>query len=214
MSHTIVFDSEFLTAPGAKGRMWCGPLDPDPCVAQIGAVKLSLEPGFRVLETERVFIKTADRYGKPTVADPFFTELTGITQAQIDAEGVRPEDAHLSLARIAGDATLWSWGKDEMFLMAVSCYVAGVAPPIPAHRFGNAASLLNKAGMPLDDIGRTTSGELAQYFGLPIPPGRHHDALDDAMSITVCLQHLLRTGRLDASDFELPSPKAGVMAHA
>jgi len=206
MAHVIIFDCEFLTGPGAKSRMWCGPEDPDPCVAQIGAVKLSLEPDFAIAATEKIFIKSRDRFGKTTIVDPFFVELTGINQAQIDAEGMSHADALVRLEQFADGAPLWSWGKDEFFLLAISCYVAGFAPPIAAHRFGNACNLLLAAGMPRADLEQTTSGQLADYYGLSDGYGRrHHDALDDAISITLCLQHFLRADRLTPEDFRLPA---------
>ena len=186
MTHVIIFDCEFLTRPGAKSRMWCGPEDPDPCVVQIGAVKLSLEPDFAIAATEKIFIKSRDRFGKTAIVDPYFVELTGITQAQIDAKGVSQSDALLRLERFADGAAFWSWGKDEFFLLAVSCYIAGIAPPIAAHRFGNACKLLLTAGMPHEDLEQTTSGQLATYYGLSDGDGRrHHDARDDAISITL-----------------------------
>ncbi len=49
-----------------------------------------------------------------------------------------------------------------------------------------------------------TSGRLAEYFGLETSDGRQHDALDDAMSVAVSLQHLLRNEKLTAEDFALP----------
>jgi len=39
MHHVIIYDCEYLTAPSAMSRQWCGPLDPDPNVAQIGAMR-------------------------------------------------------------------------------------------------------------------------------------------------------------------------------
>lgn len=206
MRHAIIYDCEFLTAPGAKTRLWCGPTDPDPCVVQIGAVSLSLEGDFAITATERIFIKTRDRHGFDTIVDPYFVDLTGISQEQIDTEGVAPLDAVNRLDRFAQGANLWSWGKDEFFLLAISCYVAGVAPPIPAHRCGNAGALLLKAGMPYEDLEKTTSGQLADYFSLAgTVERRQHDALDDATSVALSLQFLLRGGRLAAEDFQRPT---------
>lgn len=204
MAHAIIFDCEFLTAPGAMNRRWCGPLDPDPSVAQIGAVKLSLEPEFSVLETFSTFILTTDRFGAKTEVDPFFTELTGITQQQIETHGISLAEALDRFDRFAEGSSFWSWGKDEMTLLAISCYVEGLTPSIPADRFGNACGLLLKAGMPYADLQTTTSGGLADYFGIASAQRRHHDALDDAMSVAITLQHFLGNGGLRPDDFKLP----------
>ena len=81
-------------------------------------------------------------------------------------------------------------------MVAISCYIAGIAPPIPAHRFDNAVRLLVAAGMPNDDLAKTPSNKLADYYGVEHPPLRGHDALDDALSICYTLQHLLKAGKL------------------
>ena len=85
--------------------------------------------------------------------------------------------------------------------MAISAYVAGIAPPVPVTRFGNACRLLLTAGMPYEDVTKTRSNALAAYFDLDTAHLRGHDAGDDAMSVALTLQHLLRQGRLRPSDF-------------
>ncbi|MDJ0824762.1 MAG: exonuclease [Rhodobacter sp.] len=197
----VVLDCEFLTRKGALGRHWCGPFDPDPTVVQIGAVKLSLEDRYPDLATFERVVRPRDRFGAEVAIDPFLTDLTGLTPERIAQEGVDLGTALADLASFAEGLTLWSWGKDELNLMAVSCYVAGIAPPVPADRFGNAASLLLKAGMPQADIERTQSSGLPAYFGLP--PRRAHDALEDARSVAAVLRHLLQARRLGPQDIAL-----------
>jgi len=208
---TILFDCEYLTASGAMARQWGGPLDPDPSVAQIGAVKLSLEPGYEILETFNVLIASKTRDGRKAALDPFFTELTGIDQASIDRNGIRLADALDRFEAFAGEGTVWSWGKDELHLFAISCYVEGLSPKMPITRFGNAAGLVLKAGMPYADLVRTTSGRLADYFRLERAQRREHDALDDAMSIALSLQHLLHAGSLAPADFRLPPDETALL---
>jgi len=205
MTHAIIFDCEFLTAPGALSRLWGGPSDPDPTVAQIGAVKLSLDPGHDILGEFQILIDSRDRFGGKVTLDPFFTELTGIDQTSVDRDGVPMADALAQFEHFAGGGTLWSWGKDEFYLYAISCYVAGTVPALPPQRFGNATVLALNAGMPKADLLQTTSGRLADYFGLEGSPRRQHDALDDAMSVALALQFLLRGGRLALKDFRLPA---------
>lgn len=205
MTHAIIFDCEFLTAPGAMSRLWGGPFDPDPTVAQIGAVKLSLEPGHELLDDFQVLIASRERFGGKAALDPFFTELTGIEQTSVYRDGVSMAEALARFEHFAGDGTLWSWGKDELYLYAISCYVAGLRPSLPPRRFGNAAVLVLNTGVPYEDLRQTTSGRLADYFGLEGPARRQHDALDDALSVALSLQHLLRTGKLSPEDFRLPA---------
>lgn len=201
MDAAIVFDCEFLTAPGAPRRFWCGPNDPDPVVAQLGAIKVGLGGDFPLLDRLRCVIVPRGRDGGRLALDPLFVQLTGIGEEHIDAEGVELGDALDRLDDFSSGAKIWSWGKDEFNLVAISCYVAGVASPIPVGRFDNACKLLLKAGMPIDDLHSMRSNELADRFEIPHPPLRGHDALDDAMSVALVLQHLLKIEALAPADF-------------
>lgn len=169
-------------------------------IAQIGLVKLGFEDDFPVLETLRAHVIPCDRHGERIALDPFFTRLTGISDADIDADGVPLAQALDNTEAFAAGAKLWSWGKDEFNMVAISCYVAGIAPPIPATRFGNACDLLLKAGMPYEDLKKTRSNQLADYYRIEHPALRGHDALDDALSVAYVVRHLLAEGALQPSD--------------
>lgn len=201
MQTAVIFDCEFLTSEGAPQRFWCGPFDPDPIIVQIGAVKISLADDFEIIDTLRCHIAPIDRFGQPYALDPLFTRLTGITQQTIDSDGVSLSSALQQTANFADGAKLWSWGKDELNMMAISCYVAGITPVLPAHQFGNACKLLLAAGMAYEDIKRTRSNTLIDFFELDHPELRGHDALDDARSVAYVVQHLLRNGRLAVAEF-------------
>lgn len=203
MKKAIIFDCEFLCLEGSQRRFWCAAHDPDPVIAQIGAVKLGLEGGFPLLETYKVLVSPVDRHGRRYAIDPFFSRLTGITAEVIEAEGVPLQDALLSFDSFSEGAQCWSWGKDELNMMAISTYVAGIQPPMPAGRFDNAVRLLLAAGMPVEDLAKTPSNSLADYYGVEHPPLQGHDALDDALSVSYALQHLLRSGKLKPEEFAL-----------
>jgi len=102
----------------------------------------------------------------------------------------------------SGGSRFWSWGKDELNMIAISTYVAGIEPTIPPQRFDNAVKLLLAAGMPIEDLARTPSDKLADYCSVDHPPLKGHDARDDALSIAYTLQHLLNTGNLKLEAFE------------
>ncbi len=204
MKTAIVFDCEFLCLEGSQRRFWCAAHDPDPVIAQIGAAKLGLEADFPILDTFMAYVVPMDRWGGKYALDPFFTELTGITEAAIEAEGIMLQDALQSVDRFSQGARFWSWGKDELNMVAISCYVAGIQPPIPAQRFDNAVKLVLAAGMPVEDLAKTPSNRLAAYYGVEHPPLRGHDARDDALSVAYALQHLLSAGKLDPEMFHRP----------
>ncbi|WP_137136465.1 exonuclease [Rhizobium sp. FKY42] len=198
----IIFDCEYLVSDGAQTRHWCGPYDPDPVVVQIGAVKLELQNGFNICDEFEAIITPVDRHGRQFDIEQTFIDLTGITRERIAKQGRALPSVLNDLGEFCAEAGLWSWGKDEFNLMAISCYIAGIEPPIPARRFDNACKLLLKAGMPYDDIKKTRSGRLPHYFNLPDAGPARHDGLEDARAITRVLQHLLLEERLKAGDFE------------
>ena len=193
----VIYDCEFATAPGAPQRFWCGPQDPDPVVFQIGAVRLDLHPPFDTLERFAVLIRPVDRFGELMVLDPLDARLTGVTEERLAAEGVSLAEALDQLAGFAGKGVLWAWGKDEFNMVAISCYVAGIPAPIPARRFGNAPTLFQKAGVPVDVIHGLRSNTMLDHFGLSLPDARGHDALGDARMVAEVLRHLMQTGQLD-----------------
>ncbi|RWM95984.1 MAG: exonuclease domain-containing protein [Mesorhizobium sp.] len=202
MKTAIIFDCEFLCLQGSQRRFWCAAHDPDPVIAQVGAVKLGLEGEFPLLGTHRPYVQPIDRFGRGYALDPFFTQLTGITEETLETEGVGLAEALADIDRFSDGARFWSWGKDELNMVAISCYVAGIPVSIPANRFDNAVKLLLAAGMPIEDLARTPSNKLADYYGVDHAPLRAHDALDDALSLTYTLQHLLKSEKLQADVFE------------
>ncbi|MCA0013221.1 exonuclease domain-containing protein [Mesorhizobium sp. B292B1B] len=202
MKTAIIFDCEFLCVEGSQRRFWCAAHDPDPVIAQIGAVRLGLEENFPILGTHKAYVRPINRFGRRYALDPFFTELTGITEEKLEIEGAALGQALVDVDRFSGRARFWSWGKDELNMMAISCYIAGIPASIPAARFDNAVKLLIAAGMPIEDLARTPSNKLADYYGVQHPPLQGHDALDDALSVTYTLQHLMRTGKLRPDVFD------------
>jgi hypothetical protein len=71
------------------------------------------------------------------------------------------------------------------------------------HRFDNACKLLLRAGMPYEDMKKTRSNRPADYYRPEHPPLKGLDALDDALSVTYVLQHLLKAGQLSAAHFRM-----------
>jgi inhibitor of KinA sporulation pathway (predicted exonuclease) len=201
VSMIVVFDCEYLTQEGAMGRLWSGHGDPDPMVVQIGAVLLDLAQGARVIDEVRIHVKPIDRYGAACTLDPYFIDLTGITPHIIASQAVDLGVALQQLDAFSGGANLWSWGKDELFALGVSCFLRGIAPPIPAVRFNNLKHAMACAGMPDGDIKSTSSGAIADYFGVGLASLFKHDALDDARSLARAVGHLTAQGRLSADVF-------------
>jgi hypothetical protein len=130
MAEVVVFDCEHLTNETSPSRFWCGPDDPDPLLVQIGAVRLSLEAPYALGDSFDCVVAPMGRDG-PVAPSAFFTRLTGIGADRIAREGLPLSEVLARFADFAGDATLWSWGKDEITSIAPACFVAGIVCPCP-----------------------------------------------------------------------------------
>lgn len=201
MEQAIIWDCEFLTSEGAPSRFWCGPHDPDQILVQLGAVRLDLNGNYDIGARFTQIVVPRDRLGEVCALDAYFTKLTGITQERVAQEGLELSEALAAFDGFSGDAPFWAWGRDEYQALAISCYLAGIPAPIPATRFGNAPVLLLNAGLAHDEIITLRSPNLAAHFGVARKGGTAHNAVDDAHSVALALQHLLREGRLHADDF-------------
>ncbi|MDA7424757.1 3'-5' exonuclease family protein [Thalassococcus lentus] len=203
-SEIIVWDAEFLTDQGAMQRMWCGPTDPDPVLVQLGAVRLSMTGTFEISSPFRMLVRPRDRFGEAIQPSAFFCKLTGLSADAVARDGVPLAEALERFADYCRGAPVWAWGKDEFHAVAISCYVEGIAPPMPATQFGNGPSLMMQAGVPVEDILQMRSHTMLPYFDLPEQGEQAHDALGDAQSVARVFQHLLVQGRLSAQDFARP----------
>ena len=199
MQSVVLYDCEFLTAPGAPQRFWCGPDDPDPLTIQIGAVRLSLTGPFDISPPVGWYVLPLDRNGRRVPLHPLVTQLTGITEDHLDWQGVPIGEAMHALHEFAGDTSLLAWGKDELLSLAASLFVRDIASPIPAGRFRNAVPLLVTAGEAVATVEGLRSHTLCAHFDLP-EVGQAHDARGDALSVASVLRHLLASGRLTPLD--------------
>lgn len=200
MDSIVLYDCEFLTAPGAPQRFWCGPHDPDPLCIQIGAVRLDLTAPFAVSDPVTWYVQPVDRDGQIVAVDPLVTRLLGITDAMLAEQGLPLLDALNALKKFANDETLYSWGKDDLLTLAASLFVQDLTCPIPAPQFRNATPLLLAAGETAQTICTLRSNTICDHYGLDAP-GPAHDAGADAAGVAVALRHLLKEGRLRPADF-------------
>ncbi|APE42211.1 hypothetical protein BOO69_01390 [Sulfitobacter alexandrii] len=208
MDFATVYDCEFLTAPGAPTRFWCGPHDPDPLCIQIGAVRLGLTAPFAVSEPVGWFVEPRDRDGAIAAVDPLVTRLCGIDDALLAREGIALVDALGHLSEFARDGLLLAWGKDDLLGLAPSLFVQGLTCPIPPARFRNATALLIAAGESAETVHGLRSNTICDHYGLKAP-GPAHDARADAAGVATALSHLLQTGRLRPADITGLAPARG-----
>lgn len=196
MSKLVIFDTEYLSCDGTMYRLWSAAHDPDPLLVQIGAVLLDLSDTARIADTLNLLVTPRDRQGRVCGLDSYFVELTGISNDRLRAEGVTLAQSLNMLNHFAQGSDFWSGGKDELFALGVSCFLQNVAPSIAPNRFHNLKSVALEAGVPEVDISATNSAGLSGYFGVSLPDLHEHDALDDALSLSHAVLHLLEEGRI------------------
>lgn len=200
MLKLVIFDTEYLSRDGAMHRLWSAAEDPDPLLVQIGAVLVDLDDPVGVTDKLEVLVLPRNRHGELCKLDPYFVALTGISNERLRSEGMELSEALEALDRFSQGSHLWSWGKDELFALGISCFVQDVTPKIAAERFSNLKSVFQKSAMTELDIANTNSAALSAFFGLDQADLRDHDALDDAMSLSAAVLHLLKEGTICAGD--------------
>ncbi|BAE48845.1 Inhibitor of the KinA pathway to sporulation [Paramagnetospirillum magneticum AMB-1] len=179
----VVYDLEYTTWEGARERRWSGPGEHRE-VVQVGAVRLDDGAELSLLVKPRL---------NPGLST-YFTDLTGITQDQVDRAGMDFPEALCRLADFAAGADLGSNGADEGVLRE-NCALTGCAFPFDGRCRDLAPLLITAAGAQA----HIYSCEMAATFGLNADQ-RAHDALGDARQVAQVLRHLLKTGRVRPSD--------------
>lgn len=180
----VVYDLEYTAWEGSAARAWSGPNE-FPEVVQIGAVKIS---GPQRRETAAFTCLVRPRF-HPELSD-YFVTLTGISQADVDIEGIEFPEAFRRFIDFAAGLPLVAFGNDWEVL-ARNCArhrippSAGGARPIDLR-----GELCRRLGL---DPRRVTSGELPGLLGLA-KSGRAHDALADARSVASALRTLPTPG--------------------
>ncbi len=176
MAEIVIFDTEYTTWEGAQQ------------IVQIGALKAGWPSG-RVIDSLDILVKPVRN---PQLSE-YFTQLTGITQDQIDNSGIAFADALKFFLDFCGAETpTLSYGKDFCTL----------AENIALHHchphtfYSGSPNFMNcgpafRAADPTIREKKINSGRLWEHFGLPKPEGvGEHNALFDCHSILAALLHL------------------------
>ncbi|MFI8370228.1 exonuclease domain-containing protein [Streptomyces sp. NPDC085466] len=151
-------------------------------IIEIGLTVVDLAAGERV-GRHRILVRPAR-----SRVSPFCTELTGLTQAEVDG-GVDFATACRTLARdhAAGVRPWASWGDYDRKQFTRQCQAAGVPYPFGRHHtnakavFTEAHGLRRRPGM----------AQALAHAGLPLE-GRHHSGEDDAWNIGALVLTLAR----------------------
>lgn len=153
-------------------------------IVEIGLTAVDLATGERV-GRHRVLVRP-----RRSSVSAFCTELTGLTQAEVDA-GVDFAEACrlLAVEHEAGTRPWASWGDYDRKQFTAQCRAAGVTYPF-GRRHWNAKLVFTRANGLRKRPGMAQALELA---GLPLE-GRHHRGEDDAWNIAALVLDLAAKG--------------------
>jgi inhibitor of KinA sporulation pathway (predicted exonuclease) len=180
-AHTdiVIFDTEYTTWEGALARKWSGDGEHRELV-QLAAVKVNL--------TSKTVYDTFTQYAIPTInprLSEYFTQLTGITQHDIETDGLLFQEVYMNFLTWVGDLSCFSYrnpqnhlGDAVVFQENMSLYNLEV--PFPEHQFHNIRPIFDAFGVPTHEY---NSGKLHEHFGITLH-GHEHNAMHDMMSLT------------------------------
>lgn len=145
-------------------------------IVQIAAITVDTSTGEELSSFDQLVIPTYEKQ----VTD-FFTELTGITQIDIDNKGIMLDEALRLFVKYVGGMEIYTFDKDEEVLRQ-NCDYIGM--PWPFERsFTRVKSLLPSYGVDSDEY---SSGTLYRAAGLEMD-GHVHNALHDVRSMAAAI---------------------------
>jgi inhibitor of KinA sporulation pathway (predicted exonuclease) len=176
----IIFDTEYTTWDGTQARNWSGPGEHRELV-QIAAQKVDVD-NEQVLDTFSALVRPRIN---PTLSD-FFTELTHITQAEVDADGVDFAVAYPAFMEWCDNLPIFSYGSSkrtdgDILLENIELYELDLAYDSTQHH--NLRPLFAEHGI---DVSQYTSGQLFRAFDLELT-GHVHNAMHDVDSLVQSL---------------------------
>jgi inhibitor of KinA sporulation pathway (predicted exonuclease) len=184
-----VFDLEYTTWEGTNARRWSGQGEYFE-VVQIGAIILELEPNL----TEVAAFEVLTRPEFNPVLSEYFTELTGITNADLDTGAVSFGAGLDQFVQFcAGTNRVVCNGWDYRALHD-NCTWRGVDWPFDAGSFGNLRPLFEKRVGTANNA--AWSSKMPESLGLPAPGGAH-TGLGDVRAIAIALRTMLRESLAD-----------------
>lgn len=176
----IIFDTEYTTWEGARERKWSGENEHRE-VVQIAAMKVDVDDE-KVLGEYSQLVRPRKNH---EISD-FFTELTHITQEEVDKEGRDFAEVYTEFLEWCGDAAVYSYGSSKasdgtILEENIKLYELDLA--YDDSRYFNLRPLFAENGV---DVSQYTSGELFKAFGLNLE-GHVHNAMHDVNSLTQSL---------------------------
>jgi inhibitor of KinA sporulation pathway (predicted exonuclease) len=178
---------QFLNVVDVEATCWSGAPPPGESneIIEIGVCVVDTGDWRRV-QRQRILVRP--RHSR---VSPFCTELTGLTQAEVDGGLDFAAACGLVRDELRGQSRTWaSWGEYDRRQFERQCAAGGVPYPFGSRhinvkeRFATAFGLRRPVGM----------SQALAHAGLPLE-GRHHSGEDDAWNIGALVVELARLGQ-------------------
>ena len=182
MASVVIFDTEFTAWEGSRERKWTGPGEYREIV-QIGAVRIDTAT-LDILDTLDILTKPV----KNPQLSAYFTNLTGITQARLDKEGLSFAEGLQRFRDFVGASPAWCHGGD-MRVMADNMVLQNIPVPQdwPTVEQSNIKPWFRSNAPETKGL---SSGQLAAALGVPIDIAVH-TGLGDSLSIVAAMRELV-----------------------
>lgn len=180
--YAVVFDLEFTAWPGSMASRWTRDGEYAE-VVQIGAVKLDAQT---LRLTDELDCLVRPRVNP--VLSRYLTDLTGITNAMIEAKAVDFITAYRAFLDFVGPSPIWAFGRDDLVLADNLKLYAWTGLPVPPYT--NAIPWFAKHGV---DLRGKHACDVAEAAGA-VFEGRKHDALSDARGIAAGVRAVVARG--------------------
>ncbi|KOU75989.1 DNA polymerase III [Streptomyces sp. MMG1533] len=176
----------FLNVVDVEATCWPGSPPPGAVseIIEIGLTVVDLDAGERVAR-HRILVRPS----RSTVGD-FCTELTGLTQDEVDRGVSFAEACRLLAAEHRAGARAWaSWGDYDRHQFVRQCRATGTPYPFGRRHTNAKAAFTDVHGLRK----RPGMAQALRFAGLPLE-GRHHRGEDDAWNIAALVLHLAGRG--------------------
>ncbi len=177
----ILFDTEYTSWEGSLERDWSREGEYKEIV-QIGAIVVE------DLEEKSSFLEYIKPIKNPQLSN-YFTNLTGITQEDVDIKGRSFTEVLSEFFKWCNNLPMYSFG-DDLLEIKGNCDLLNTPLLFDPKDSFDARAVFNAGGI---DASKYYSGTIPEAFGLTPPPCAH-DALNDARSILMALKAMYTTG--------------------
>lgn len=186
----VIWDTEYTCWNDSKPTRFQG-IGHHREVFQYAAIKLYKGEPWHKAETFTCLAKTVFN----PLSD-FAQHLTGVTQRQLDEEGVTTAEALAKLQEFIGSDMAWSNGND-INPVAETCGLQKVVLPLNVIRMRNVRPQLYtalKAVVGEFNIGDYPSGRVHELLNIPLKTKQVHNAMHDVYSLAATAAELEKRG--------------------